>query len=479
MSKQELLKIYELSCLNGHTKYKDVDRTLKEFFSDNFYLGTPRINCFDKLPIKKKEIISLNKKQNINTEQIIKNKKLYNEMMKKRCFLFNSRSEMFDIPKNLNEKESKKSSKNKSNKHINFADETIKNNLERLSFDGSNDFHIKFSASPKNSISHSNFLFNNNTNIQRKNHRFKTSRLIKDKNKTNNLQILSFSDYISSQLNEKSNNFSFNNSPNSTMTKTGLKNVSFKSNKENDSVSNEKNKNKIKKIKSVFSLNLNEDDNNNLNKNYKKRLAVVDDDIFIQSNYSRYSARKELQKNIKLKNLLSQISKSEKNDLFNPNEKNIKSKFNFIKKFKRDLFKNGIKTAEKNNIYYFRYRSPEKKFIRLSKVDKKNHFLNKNTKNLLNSLDKLQKYFKNHRNEIKNNNKKLDANILINYVNHIVNKKTFDKKIDEKFKKGAVAYQEKIGKFFIIRGCGIFSGHMNFMLRGDKDSNNLIKFDNI
>jgi hypothetical protein len=121
----------------------------------------------------------------------------------------------------------------------------------------------------------------------------------------------------------------------------------------------------------------------------------------------------------------------------------------------------------------------------LSKKNKTNqiphqNMCNKKSIKLLKNLQKLQTNLKNKKREIKSNERNnIELDKLKYFINKLKAKKDFDKKIDEQFKQETVNYQGQIGKFFIYKGNGIFSGHLNMMLRGDKIAHNLIKLKNL
>ena len=154
-------------------------------------------------------------------------------------------------------------------------------------------------------------------------------------------------------------------SPSSTMVKTRLKNVSFKSDNDNitDSISLEKTRKKMKKVRSVLSLRSNDD--SNLDLNDKSNITILDDDLGNQSHYSSFEERKKLRQKKKLKNLVYQIEKAEKNQTFKPDEYRIRPGFNFLNKFKRDQFAQRIKSAKQKNLFFFNFPFYILRFINL------------------------------------------------------------------------------------------------------------------
>ena len=104
---------------------------------------------------------------------------------------------------------------------------------------------------------------------------------------------------------------------------------------------------------------------------------------------------------------------------------------------------------------------------------------NKQSKNILKNLEQLDNFIKEEKNNMKKEEIKIDINSIKYFSKHFREKKDFDKKIDEQFKRDTVEYQKGIGKFFIHKGNGIFSGHLNVMLKGDKIAQNLVKLENL
>ena len=103
----------------------------------------------------------------------------------------------------------------------------------------------------------------------------------------------------------------------------------------------------------------------------------------------------------------------------------------------------------------------------------------KKSKKLLKNLEKLNIYTNREKNNFKKNEIKIDINNIKYFSKHFEEKKHFDKKIDEQFKKNVVEYQKEIGKFFIYKGNWIYSSHLNTLLKGDKIAQNIVKFDNL
>lgn len=491
MNKKERFNLFELSLIDGITKFNFLYNSINAFLSDNFESNLPQKNPLTKFPISQKKINSAKKKSN-NTDKkkFGKNREILNEMkktFKRKNNLFykspnNSQLELTNLSNELKKSSSSQFrtlDKNKNENKINLDNESNLNNIELLSFESSQDLYLR---SPKNSIlNNPNFILPKNTINH---HRVKSSYLIHHKNiDDNNIQSLSFSNFISSRINhinKKDKKNTDPQSPSSTRIKTRIKNVSFKSDNDNinDSISEEKKRSRLKKVKSAFSLDAKDNINN------KSYISYLSDEKFNTSNYFSYDDRKEIRQKIKLKSLLYQIDQAKKKNIFTPNYQNNRIGFNSLKKFKRNLFLKKIKSASKKNLFFFKYPFQINKFVRLSKKNKTNlmphqNILNDKSKNLLKNLEKLQINNKKERREIKANNKDIEIKNLRYFIAKTRDKKDFDKKVDELFKKAAVKYQGTLGKFFIHRGNGIFSGHLNALLKGDKIPNQFVKLENL
>jgi len=486
MNKRERFKLYELSCLEGNSGFNHLDKTLNEFLSDNFESGVPRKDDYYKFPIRQLKKNSPKKKQNNEKNQKNEMKKF----RKRKGFWFNEhpnnpKFDLLSLSKKFNKKRTKNSIlyKSKEDNKNNLNNDFSYNNLEILSFDSTPELHLR---SPKNRIIKNNPFFSLQRN-DAKTLRVQSSYLLVNRKQQNenNVKIFSFTNFLNSRLeNMKSSD---PQSPSSTLVKSRLKNVSFKSDNDNDnntdSISVEKSRNKIKKVKSAFSLLSNEENNKDINN--KSYLSVFDDDSNKAFHQFSYDERLKFRQKIRIKSLLYQIERAEKNYTFKPDEFRISSGFNFLKKFKRDQFLQRVKSAKQKNLFFFNYPFQINKFVRLSKKNKKNQIPHQNMCNsksvkLLKNLQKLQNNVKKEKREIKSNERhNIELDKLKYFINKLKQKKDFDKKIDEQFKKDTVEYQEGIGKFFIYKGNGIFSGHFNVMLKGDKIAQNLVKLENL
>ena len=480
MNKSNKLKLFEHSCIEGITKFKKIKNAIDEFLSDNFYSGVPKLNCFHKFYIKKKKIIQQKKKQNIiNAEGIKRDKNIFGDLMKnkrqinlRKRHTNKSQKEINSLSKDINKNSYKTFERNLSRNPINLFNKPNKNHLLLLSQDNSQDFSFNYQKSPTNRVNNKySFLQLNKGNLKRVN----STRLLQTPK--NNLKKFSIGSFFSYKFNSYDKS-TYPQSPNSTLVKLGLKNVSIKSDNENDIdkdfISNEKNRNKMKKIRSAFSLKLSDENDNEYDSNNKEKTTLFDDLLLLSNTKFSFNDRKKLHQKIKLKNLLANMENAKRNNVFKPNEKTINSKLNYF-----NTFKLRAKSASLLN----KYISPKNKYTRLTKNNKHQQIPHQNivdekSKRLLNTLQKMLIHAKKGRRNIKINDKRYDINKLKFFVNNLGREKDFDKRVDEQFKKEAVKYQEKIGKFFIHNGNGIYSGHINVLLRGEKIASNKVKFDN-
>lgn len=467
MKKRRVYRIFELSSIDiGPSKYHSLRKSLDNFLSDNFYKGVSKDNCFHKFPTEKKKIFSPKKRQEImdNEQSSILSTK------RKRRNYFTT------IMPNKNEYRTLNKSSLKD--IINMIDEQSEkenNNIDKISINSSQDLFQDITKRSKYRIK------SPNSNFSRRIKSGMSSRLIKP-SKNSFIKRFSFINFLPKKININKNKKNIIvNSPSSTMIKTKLKNSSFKTNNnnmsDNNSVSIEKEKNINNKIKTLYTLKLFEEKNNN---------NSTDGDLNMFSNDKiSYSERKHLRQKIKMHNLLSKIYLAQKKELFKPNLEKIKSNLNFLNKFNRNLFQNNIKSNKKNNLYFFKSPSDINRYAKLSQkyqkkfIPRKNMSYNKKSKNILKNLEQLDKFINEEKHNIKKDETNIDIKSIKYFSKHFLEKKDFDKMLDEQFKKNVMEYQKEIGKFFLYKGNWIYSAHLNVMLNGDKIAQNLVKFDNL
>ena len=475
MKKKRVYRIFELSNIDiGPSKYHSLSKSVDNFLSDNFYKGVSKDNCFHKFPTEKRKILSPKKRPEIiDNEQ---NNILSSKRKKRHYFttLMQNKNEFRTL--------------NKTNsKHIiNIIDERSEkeNNIDKISINSSQDLFQDITKRSKFRMKSPNSNFFRRIKSGMSN-RIKTTRLVKPY-KNNIIKSFSFINFLPNKINNNKNKKnSIVHSPSSTLIKTKLKNSSFKSNNNNNisdtnsvSIEKEKNNNNINdKIKTLYTLKLFEEKNNS---------NSTDDDLNMFSNNKiGYSERKHLRQKIKIHNLLSKIYLAKKKDVFKPNLDKIKSNLNFLNKFSRNLFKNNNKSHQKNNLYFFKSPSNINRYEQLIQkykkkiIPHKNMSYNKQSKNILKNLEQLDNFIKEEKNNMKKVEIKIDINSIKYFSKHFREKKDFDKKIDEQFKKNVMEYQKEIGRFFIYKGNWIYSAHLKMMLNGDKIAQNLVKFENL
>ena len=478
MNKPEKLYHLNYSFTEDIINFNNINKAIDKFLSDNFYSGILRLDCFHKFHIKNKEINPPKKRQNILNIQINKKKNFFfdnlirNKRHTRKGYIDKSPIEINSLSKNFNKVSYKTLKRNLSNNQIIFSKEN-KRNSELLSPVNSKDFDLKYSKSSTSRLNNKNiFLQLNKGNLKRVN---STGLIQTPKNIP---QKSSFSSFFANKFN-KNDKSTYPQSPASTSVKSKLKNTSLKSDNkndiDNDSISNERKKNKIKKIGSAFSLKINNKNDNEYDDNNKNKSSMFDDLLLSSNTKFSFRERKNLRQKIKLKNLLVNLERAERNIFFKPKEKNIKSQINSFKKFK---------TRAKSASFFNKCPFHRKSFARLTKKNKLQQMSYKNiydekSKTLLNNLQKLQMHVKNKRRNIKSNNKKINFSKLKFIINNLGRTKDFDKRFIEQFKKDAVKYQKKIGQFFIYKGSGIYSEHINAIFKGDKMASNVVKFYNL
>lgn len=476
MNKIERFKLYELSLLEGNTKFKYLNKSINEFLSDNFENDPYRKNYNFKFPISKKKIhLSKKKQYNLNKEEIRKNPEILDKIKKN----FHYKKKLFHNMGNKSQMEIK-SNTNRSNnnsskfKKINSDEESNTNNLDLQSIEISQDLNL---TSQKININKNPNYIRLKSNLKKP--RVQSSFLPLHKKIKNNIKSFSLKDFVTSRIkniDKKYVKFSEQHSPSSTMVKSLNKNVSFKSDI-NDSQTVEKSRNKIQRIKSAFSL---KSEDRYINKDNN---SVLDDDIIIPQKYYSFRERRTIKQKIKLKSLLYQIELAEKKNIFNYNGIDIRTNNNILKKFKRDQLMKRVKSASRKN-FFANFPFQSNKFVRLNKKRKTNiiphqNMVNDKSKKFLKNIQKFQRSLNTERRKIKSYDHNIELNNLKYFVRKMCKSKDLDKKIDEQFKKDTVNYQGKIGKFFVHKGSGIFSGHLHVILKGDKINQNLVKLENI
>ena len=231
--------------------------------------------------------------------------------------------EINSLSKNFKKDSYKTLERNLSNNQIIFSNENKKNS-ELLSPANSKDFDLKYSKSPTNRLNNKNiFLQLNKGNLKRVN---STGLIQTPKNFP---QKPSFSSFFSNKFN-KYDKSTYPQSPASTSVKSKLKNELLKSDNkndiDNDSISNERKKNKIKKIGSAFSLKINNKNGNEYDDSNKNKSSLFDDLLLSSNTKFSFRDRKKLRQKIKLQNLLVNLERAERNIFLNQKKKILNHK---------------------------------------------------------------------------------------------------------------------------------------------------------
>ena len=464
---QKGVRLFELSSVDiGPSRYHYLSKSVDNFLSDNFYKGAPKTDCYHKFPIEKQKIFPTKKSQKIIINEPIN---IMNSQRKSKhyftSFLSNNKNKL----KTLDKANSKY--------QINIIDE-LNENVQENNIDISVTTSQDLNQS-KYKIKYPNFFRRINSGMT---NRIKTTRLIKS-HSNKNIKSFSFLHFLPNK-NKPSNQNKKNSTlltHGSTMVKTKLKNSSFKSNSNNNnisdnnnnSISTEKDRNINSKFKTIYTLKLFEEKNNN---------PSIDDDLFMFSdNKISYTERKHIRQKMKLNNLLYNIHLAKKKNVFKPNPEKIKSNLNFMNKFTRDYLRKSARTSRKNNLFFFKSPSNINKYEQLSQKNRKKiipheNMCDKQSKNILKNIEELGNFINLEKKNLKKKENKFNMNNFKYLIKRFRQKKDLDKKIDQQFKKNVIEYQKEIGRFYIYKGNWVYSSHRNTMLTGDKVSKNLIIF---
>lgn len=361
----------------------------------------------------------------------------------------------------------------KNNKTLN------KENFNILSFDNTNNTN-----SSKMNFKSNLSIFSNKTNIQRfKRH----STIALEKNKISQLDSFSFSKQnVLSKRSNKLKNSSIQQTPSSTRCMSKMKKSSLKLDYDSLSVNNSIKRNS--RNKSAFSMGSNRSKSRN-RKNLKANNSGESYLSYKKINLSDIAfneSQRNFHQKLYLRKLNSQIQKFEESNCFYPNEEEIKGNLIAPTKFQRDLFMKDIKRASKYNDFFFKkFPSSLDNLSSLKKTKGKrpqsphHNFSDEQSKKILNSIEKLNKKLKFSKNYLKNIDFRLRTQYMKRIIDYVVPVEHKVKDIDEEFKDETINYQKNIGKFFIYKGSGVYSGHLSSILRGDKIVKQSIKFDNI
>ena len=471
--------LYPDSMINN-TKilYHQTNRKLNSFLLNNFSSNSlikykfpikkPNSSLMKKPSIKRKSTIV---KRRPNSSEKITIRTIIESLRHDNCKSYN----YYDNTKGplkvkQNNNRNKKITKQKSynNLHSNSNDSNI-NNLNLLSFDSK-------TRSPKSNNNYNSnlslFKINKKKYINRKNF----------ENKNSNLNSFSFSNYIISKKNNSiSKNISRPDTPSSTRYKSNLKRNSLKLEYDSLSFNNSIKKNNSKNP-STFPANR--------NKKYSKSNETIENCLSNRKlNLSEIRLGKDQRRfhqQLYLNNLRSQIRMFEVSNGLQVNEEQIRTNLISQNKFQRDKFVQEIKRASNHNDFFFKkFPFQMEKFENLQTKEKKRsqsphqNLCDDKSKQLLKNIDNLYKKLNVSQNYIKNLNNRLRTNNLKRIIDFVIPVEQKTRKIDEQFKDETVNYQRNIGKFFIFRGSGVYSGHLSSILKGDKIIRQTIKFENI
>lgn len=308
----------------------------------------------------------------------------------------------------------------------------------------------------------------------------KVKRRVKDIDfkKNSNLNSFSFSGYTLSKRNNISKNKSIPQTPTSTRYKSNQQN-SLKLEYDSLSLNNSTKKSRNKSTFSMKSNNRNKKncENKKIDENHLSNKKINRSQIMYEKD------QREFHQKLYLNNLYSQIKLFEVSNGFDVNEAQIKSNLISPSKFQRNLFIKEIKRASNHNDYFFKkipFKSKNKKDKQKYRIHSpKQRLYDNKSKNLIKNINRLKKKSNISKHLIKSLDVKSGADNLKSLIDLIVPVKHEVKDSDEQFKDETVNYQKNIGKFFFYKGCGIYSGHLSSILRGDKIMKETIKFNNL
>ena len=446
--------------------YRQTNKNLNSFLKRNF---SHSINTY-KFPIKKSFPINDRKSPLRRKSSILKEKPIISEKPNLRTLIESLRHEncvsynYLDNTKGPlqstvdNNKKKKVKNFNMIYNNNNSIKDTNTNNINLLSFDSR-------PISPK-----SNF-FNSSLSLQKINQQ-KAKKFLKilENNKNTNLNSFSFNKNSMKKSRNISKNGSDLFSPNSTRYKSKMKNNSLKLEYDSISFNNSDKKKGRNSLKNIKNVKLYDETGENISNISDKKFA---------------GEQRKFHQKIYMTNLLSQIKLFQSLNGFEVNESQIKTNLLSPSIFQRDLFVKEIKRAFKQNDYFYKkYPFQSCKFETLQNKQKKRalspqHFSSDKPKYLFKNIENLFKNVNFSQNFIKNIDFRLGTTNLKRILEFVVQVKHKISDIDEEFKDETINYQRNIGKFFIYKGSGVYSGHLSSILKGDKIVKQVIKFDSI
>ena len=223
-------------------------------------------------------------------------------------------------------------------------------------------------------------------------------------------------------------------------------------------------------------------ENNNLNLSHRGSVSLIYNiGLTKQANLE---IRKIFHNKIFLDNLKRKVSNYEHSKNFIPNDKKIKENVLQTSKFQRNVFNKKVKSAFKNNNYFYKTRihksnQSEHNIINKNKGIKK-IIKSQSGRILLKQVNKAKQRAITGLNTIINQkNSTVGSNNIYNVMKLVVPKAKTSLDMDnEEFKDEVLNYKKKVGNFFYYRGCGIFQEHLHAILKGDRLIQELVKYEN-
>ena len=460
---------------NNKILYRQTNRNLNSFLKNNFSNSSStykfqikKLNS--KIPIKKQITI---KKQNTIKKEKPKEKSEKNNI---KSLIESLRHENY-ISYNYYDNTKGPLQSTKHNKKIikqksyNIIYKNNKNSINENETNPNSNNYKNFLSLDSRPISPKSNLFNSNSslslfNINRK--KSKKYKTIIDSNRNSNLNSFSLNKHLTYRRKNLSKNTSIPQSPSSTRYKSNTKRNSLKL--EYDSLSFNNSEKKMCRSGSTFSV-----------KNKKLKNDETGETYSSISDSKRGREQRHFHQKLYLHNLRSQIQQFESSIKFPVNESQIQLNLLNPSLFQRDLFVKEIKRASKNNDFFFKKSSEKDKFQSKKSRAQSPHqnICDKKSKNILKNIEYLYKKLNISQNYIKNLDYRIGTNNLKRIFNLAVPVKHNVRDIDDQFKDETINYQKDIGKFFIYKGSGVYSGHINTILRGDKIVKQAIKFDSL
>ena len=466
------------SMISNTILYKQASRNLNSFLKNNFSNNS----SYSKFPIKKPY---LKKKQSLKRQITIKKERPKSSGKHNLNYLIDSlRHEnyksynFYDNTKGpLQSTKYKTINSTIAKSKINNIENTYSNNDSNIK---TNNFLLSFNSRPKSSKTK---YPSSNISLYKINRKKEKNRTNLEKNKKINFSSLS--NYVLSKRNNISKNKSTPLTPTSTRYKSKTKQNFVKEEYYSLSLNNSSQKfSRNKSNKSVISFR-----SNNRSKKNRKKMKILNNFLsnksVNKSLINKEQDQREFHQKLYLNNLYSQIKLFEVSNGFEVNEDQIKSNLMSPFKFQRNLFIKEVKRASNHNDYFYnKYPCQSEKFEKIHnnkkhRVYSPNQRIYYNSKKLMKNINRLSRKLNISQNLIRGLNIKSKTYNLTKLIELVVPIKHNIRDMDEQIKDETINYQKNIGKFFIYKGSGVFSGHLSSILRGDKIVKQTIKFENL